>query len=142
MLTGGEPKKGKGFFYKPTIFTNVKPHMRIAQEEIFGPVLSIIKANDFDDAISICNGVEYGLSASMYTRDVTKAMRAIEAIESGIVYINAPTIGAEVHLPFGGIKKTGNGTREAGIEGINEFSEMKTVYVDYSGHLQKAQGIK
>ena len=142
LLTGGEPLKGKGFFYKPTIFTNVKPTMRIAQEEIFGPVLSLIKAQNFDDAIQICNGVEYGLSASMYTRDITKAMYAIEKMESGIVYINAPTIGAEVHLPFGGIKKTGNGTREAGLEGIHEFSETKTVFIDYSQRLQKAQGIK
>lgn len=139
LVSGGYIMKGKGFFYKPTIFTDVKPAMRIAQEEIFGPVISLITANDFDDAIKICNATEYGLSSSIYTANINKAFRAIEKLEAGITYVNAPTIGAEVHLPFGGVKKTGNGTREAGIEGINEFSEIKTVYIDYSGRLQKAQ---
>lgn len=142
ILTGGSVVKGKGFFYTPTIFTKVKPRMRIAQEEIFGPTLSLIVAKNRDEALSICNGVEYGLSAAMYTTDVQNAFLAMERMETGIIYINSSTIGAEVHLPFGGVKKTGNGTREAGIEGIHEFSETTTVYVDYSGRLQKAQGIK
>lgn len=142
LLTGGYPvKELKGFFYKPTIFTDVKSNMRIAQEEIFGPTLSIIKANDVDEAIKICNNIEYGLSASMYTSNVNRAFKAIEKIGSGIVYINSPTIGAEVHLPFGGIKGTGYG-HEAGWKSIEEFSYEKTVYVDYSEKLQKAQGIE
>jgi aldehyde dehydrogenase (NAD+) len=140
LLCGGSaPKKMDGFFFHPTVFTNVSPSMRIAQEEIFGPVLSLIPVDSFDDAIDAANGVEYGLSASIYTPDVNKAFKAMERIESGIVYVNASTIGAEVHLPFGGIKKTGNGAREGGIEGINEFSETKVLYIDYSGKLQKAQ---
>ncbi len=140
LVTGGYalPEKG-GFFYKPTVFTNVKPHMRIAQEEIFGPSVSLMKVNDVREAIRVCNGIEYGLSSAIYTNDIQKAFTAIEHIEAGITYVNASTIGAEVHLPFGGIKKTGNGTREAGILGVEEFSEVKTVYIDYSGKLQKAQ---
>jgi len=141
LLCGGEIIKGKGFFYKPTIFTNVKPSMRIAQEEIFGPSLSIITAKDLQDAMKICNNIKYGLSAAIYTNDITNAMLAINHLETGIVYINSSTIGAEVHLPFGGVKGTGH-TREAGIEGIFEFSNTKTVYIDYSKKLQKAQGIK
>jgi aldehyde dehydrogenase (NAD+) len=116
--------------------------MRIAQEEIFGPTTTLIKTSNLKEAINICNGVRYGLSASIYTNNISNAYFFIEQIESGIAYVNAPTIGSEVHLPFGGVKGTGNGTREAGIEGINEFSETKTVYIDYSGNLQKAQGIK
>ncbi len=139
LLCGGTPEDQEGFFYRPTIFTNVKPHMRIAREEIFGPVVSILTANDLQDAIHIANSIEYGLSSSIYTKNINNAFHAIEDIEAGITYVNASTIGAEVHLPFGGIKATGNGTREAGIEGINEFSEVKTIYVDYSGKLQKAQ---
>ena len=139
LLTGGCPVTDlKGFFYKPTIFTNVKPNMRIAQEEIFGPSLSIIETKDLDEAIKICNGTEYGLSSSIYTANINKAFKAIEKIEAGIVYINSSTIGAEVHLPFGGVKDTGYG-REAGWTSIEEFSYEKTVYVDYSGRLQKAQ---
>ena len=141
LLLGGEPGPSSGFFYKPTIFANVSPRMDIAKKEIFGPVLSIIKANDFNDAIRICNDIEYGLSSAIYTKNMGYAFKAIEKIDSGITYINSSTIGAEVHLPFGGTKHTGNGTREAGIEGINEFSETKTIYIDYSGKLQKAQGI-
>ena len=142
LLCGGEPLSTKGFFYKPTIFTNVKPSMHIAQEEIFGPTTALIKVNNLKEAINFCNNVDYGLSASIYTNNITNAHLFIEKVESGIAYVNAPTIGAEVHLPFGGIKNTGNGTREAGIEGIHEFSETKTVYIDYSNRLQKAQGIK
>lgn len=146
LLCGGriaqEGELAKGFFYEPTIFTNVTPDMRIAQEEIFGPVLAILKAKDYEDAVRIANGTNYGLSSSIYTRDVNIAHRAIEDLEAGITYINSGTIGAEVHLPFGGVKGTGNGGREAGLAAIDEYTEWKTVYVDYSGKLQKAQRIE
>lgn len=138
LLCGGEILGTKGFFYKPTIFTNVTPKMRIAQEEIFGPTTALMKTSNLKEAIQICNGVKYGLSASIYTNNIANAYFFIEQIESGIVYVNAPTIGAEVHLPFGGVKGTGTG-REAGWTGIEEFSNEKTVYIDYSGNLQKAQ---
>lgn len=138
LLCGGERPKGKGYFYKPTIFDEVRRGMRIAREEIFGPVLSVLESEGIDDAIDIANSVEYGLSSSIYTRDINNAFRAIEGIEAGLTYVNASTIGSEVHLPFGGVKATGH-TREAGIAGIDEFSHLKTVYVDYSGRLQKAQ---
>ncbi len=141
MLCGGISPPGKGHFHKPTIFTNVKPNARIAQEEIFGPVVSVIDVNNLREAIKVANNIEYGLSSSIYTNNVSNAFQAMQHIEAGIVYINAPTIGAEVHLPFGGIKGTGNGTREAGILGVEEFSEVKVIYVDYSSKLQKAQGI-
>ncbi len=139
LLCGGIAEEREGFFYQPTIFTNVKPHMRIAKEEIFGPTLSILTANDLQDAIHIANSIDYGLSSSIYTKNINNAFQAIEHIEAGITYVNASTIGAEVHLPFGGVKATGNGTREAGWTGIEEFSVEKTVYIDYSGKLQKAQ---
>jgi aldehyde dehydrogenase (NAD+) len=113
--------------------------MRIAQEEIFGPVLSIIEIKSFEEATEILNGTPYGLSSSLYTRDVARAFRAVRDFEAGITYINGPTIGAEVHLPFGGVKETGNGHREAGTTVYDIFSEWKSVYVDYSGRLQKAQ---
>jgi aldehyde dehydrogenase (NAD+) len=138
ILIGGKIPKMKGFFFEPTLFTNCTVNMRIAQEEIFGPVVSLISVKDFDEAIDVINSVEYGLSSSIYTEDIRKAFLAIQHIEAGLTYVNSSTIGSEVHLPFGGVKHTGN-TREAGIEGINEFSETKTVYVDYSGKLQKAQ---
>lgn len=139
LAIGGEVPKSKGFFHEPTLFTNVTSGMRIAQEEIFGPVLSLLETRNLDQAIDIMNSVSYGLSAAIYTRNIRNAMVAARDIEAGIVYINSSTIGSEVHLPFGGVKHTGNGAREGGIEGINEFSETKTVYVDYSGKLQKAQ---
>jgi len=139
LLAGGKIPKMKGFFFEPTLFTDCTIDMRIAQEEIFGPVISIIPVKNFDEAIDAINSVEYGLSSAIYTRDIDKAFDAMMKIEAGITYINSSTIGAEVHLPFGGIKHTGIGTREAGIEGINEFSETKTVYIDYSGKLQRAQ---
>ncbi|MCX6641162.1 MAG: aldehyde dehydrogenase family protein [bacterium] len=129
----------KGTFYCPTIFTNVTPNMRLAQEEIFGPVLSVIKVRDFDEAIKVLNGTIYGLSSSIYTNDVTSAFRAMRDIECGITYINGPTIGAEAHMPFGGFKQTGNGHREGGWEVYEFYTETKTVYVDFSGRLQKAQ---
>lgn len=139
LLCGGKPGSNAGFFFEPTVFSSVSPKMRVAREEIFGPVVCLVKAKNLADAIKTANDVEYGLSASIYTKDISNAFKAIEQLESGIVYVNASTIGAEVHLPFGGVKGTGNGTREAGIEGINEFSETKTVYIDFSGKLQRAQ---
>jgi len=128
-----------GFFFEPTILDRVTPNMRVAQEEIFGPVLSVIEVPDFDAAIAVLNGTRYGLSSSIYTADVNRAFRAMRDIEAGITYINGPTIGAEVHLPFGGVKDTGNGHREAGTTVYDIFSEWKSIYVDYSGRLQKAQ---
>lgn len=139
LLCGGKPAKLKGFFYEPTIFTNVTKNMRIAREEIFGPTLSIIPIKDIAEAIEVANSVDYGLSSSIYTEKMRNAFLAIQQIEAGITYINSSTIGAEAHLPFGGVKQTGNGTREAGWAAIDEFSEVKTVYIDYSGKLQKAQ---
>jgi aldehyde dehydrogenase (NAD+) len=136
-LEGGEYQYG--WFMEPTVFIDVDPKMRIAQEEIFGPVVSIIACEDLEDAIHIANNIEYGLSSSLYTKDVNKAFSAIRDLEAGITYINAPTIGAEVHLPFGGVKATGNGHREGGIGAIDFYSEWKSVYVDYSDRLQRAQ---
>jgi aldehyde dehydrogenase (NAD+) len=128
-----------GWFIEPTVFTEVDPKMRIAQEEIFGPVVSIIPCDNLEDAIAIANNIEYGLSSSLYTKDVNKAFAAVRDLDAGITYINAPTIGAEVHLPFGGVKATGNGHREGGIGAIDFYTEWKSVYVDYSDKLQKAQ---
>jgi aldehyde dehydrogenase (NAD+) len=128
-----------GYFMEPTVFVDVNPKMRIAQEEIFGPVVGIIPCENFEDAVRISNDIEYGLSSSLYTKDVNRAFAAIRDLDAGITYINAPTIGAEVHLPFGGVKATGNGHREGGIGAIDFFSTWKAVYVDYSNSLQKAQ---
>ena len=129
----------RGFFHEPTIFADVAPSMRIAQEEIFGPVVSVIPCRSFEEAVAIGNGVQYGLSASIYTRDMNRAFSAMRDMDTGIFYVNAPTIGAEVHLPFGGTKATGNGHREAGTAALDVFSEWKSVYVDFSGRLQRAQ---
>jgi alpha-ketoglutaric semialdehyde dehydrogenase len=143
LLTGGEIATNdgldKGSFYRPTIFGRVDPQMRIAQEEIFGPTTALIRVKDVDEAIRVSNGIKYGLSSSIFTRDVNKAFRAMRDLEAGITYINAGTIGAEVHLPFGGTKDTGNGHREAGQAALDVFTEWKSIYVDYSGKLQKAQ---
>jgi aldehyde dehydrogenase (NAD+) len=143
LLTGGEVATDngldKGFFYRPTIFGDVDPQMRVAQEEIFGPTTALIRVRDLDDAVRVSNGVKFGLSSSIFTRDVNKAFRAMRDLEAGITYINAGTIGAEVHLPFGGTKDTGNGHREAGQAALDVFTEWKSIYVDYSGKLQKAQ---
>src|SRR3954451_20743008 len=143
LLTGGEVVSGNGFdkghFYRPTVFGEVDPQMRIAQEEIFGPTTALIRVRDFDEAVRVANGIKYGLSSSIYTRDVNKAFRAMRDLAAGITYINAGTIGAEVHLPFGGTKDTGNGHREAGQAALDVFTEWKSIYVDYSGRLQKAQ---
>ncbi|MBI4536108.1 MAG: aldehyde dehydrogenase family protein [Ignavibacteriae bacterium] len=143
IAVGGEipkdPELAKGWFYKPTIFTDVKPDHRIAKEEIFGPVLSVIKVKSLEEGIRILNDTIYGLSSSVYTRNVNGAFQAIRDIKAGITYINAPTIGAEAHMPFGGVKQTGNGHREGGWTVYDFFSEWKTVYIDYSGGLQRAQ---
>jgi len=133
------PHCGGGSFVEPTVLTGVKPEARAAKEELFGPVLAVLEATDLDEAVGIVNGVEFGLSAAVYTRDINEALRAVETIDAGIVYVNAPTIGAEIGLPFGGTKHTGNGFREAGTHGIRQFSQVKSVYVDYSQRLQRAQ---
>jgi len=143
LALGGERATGDGLddghFFQPTIFTDVTPEMRIAKEEIFGPFLSVLKINSFDEAIEVANHIPYGLSSAVYTKDVARAFRAMRDIEAGITYINGPTIGAEAHMPFGGVKGTGNGHREGGWEVFDFYTETKTVYVDYSGTLQKAQ---
>ncbi|MFI5251173.1 MAG: aldehyde dehydrogenase family protein [Bacteroidota bacterium] len=143
VAIGGERESSgnlaKGWFYKPTIFTGVTPEMRIAKEEIFGPVLSVIKVKSLNEAIQVSNNTAYGLSSSIYTQDINAAYVAIRDIRAGITYINAPTIGAEAHMPFGGVKGTGNGHREGGWTAFEIFTEWKTVYVDYSGKLQRAQ---
>ncbi len=143
VLCGGElptdPALARGSFYPPTVVDHVKPGSTLAMEEVFGPVLAVIRVADFDEAIRVANEVPYGLSSSVYTRDVNTAMRAVESIEAGITYVNAPTIGAEAHFPFGGVKATGNGHREGGWAPYEFFTELKTVYIDYSGALQRAQ---
>ncbi len=143
LLTGGEIATGdgldKGFFYRPTVFGDVEPGMRIAQEEIFGPTTALIRIRSFEEAVEVANGIRYGLSSSIFTRDVNKAFRAMRDLQAGITYINAGTTGAEVHLPFGGTKDTGNGHREAGQAALDVFTEWKAIYVDYSGKLQRAQ---
>jgi len=143
LVAGGEVARdgglSDGWFYRPTIFDAVRPDMRIAQEEIFGPTTVILPVESVDEALGVANGTRYGLSAAVYTRDLRTAFRAVNELEAGIVYVNAPTIGAEIQLPFGGIKDTGNGHREAGRQALDEFSEWKSIYIDYSGHLQRAQ---
>jgi acyl-CoA reductase-like NAD-dependent aldehyde dehydrogenase len=136
-LTGGE--YDKGWFYAPTVFTDVNYRMRIAQEEIFGPVVAVMPVTSYEEAIQVANSTEFGLSSAIYTRDVNLSFRAVQELEAGITYVNAPTIGAEIQLPFGGVKATGNGHREAGTSAVKEFTEIKAVYVDYSGKLQRAQ---
>jgi len=143
LVTGGHVPSGPGFargwFHEPTIFADVKPDHRIAQEAIFGPVLSVLRVGSLEDGIGILNGTVYGLSSSVYTKNVNAAFQAIRDIKAGITYINAPTIGAEAHMPFGGVKQTGNGHREGGWTVYDFFTEWKTVYVDFSGGLQRAQ---
>jgi aldehyde dehydrogenase (NAD+) len=142
LLAGGHALSdghfARGTFFEPTVFGGVKPSMRIAREEVFGPVVSLIEFDTFEEAIEIANSIDYGLSTALYTRDVNRAFTAIRDLEAGITYINAPTIGAEVHLPFGGVKQTGNGHRE-GLGSIEFFTTWKAVYVDYSDKLQRAQ---
>ncbi len=146
LLCGGEIARegdlSRGYFFQPTVFTAARPDMRICQEEIFGPVTAVITVTSLEEAIAVNNASPFGLSSSIFTRDVNRAFKAIEDITSGIVYVNHGTIGAEVHLPFGGTRGTGNGRREAGQAGLDVFTEWKTVYVDYSGRLQKAQSIE
>jgi len=143
LVIGGEPARdgalAKGSFFQPTIFTEVRPDARIAQEEIFGPVASVIAVDDWDETVRIVNGVKYGLSTSLFTRDINLAFRSIRDFDSGLGYVNHGTIGAEAHLPFGGVKATGNGHREVGQAALDFFSEWKSVYIDYSGKLQRAQ---
>jgi aldehyde dehydrogenase (NAD+) len=143
LVTGGQRPRGAalahGWFYQPTIFAGVRPGSRLEQEEIFGPVLSVIRVGSFDEAVRVNNGVRFGLSSSVYTRDTHLAFRALQDLDNGITYVNAPTIGAEAHLPFGGVKQTGNGHREGGWEVYEFYSETKVGYVDYSGTLQRAQ---
>jgi acyl-CoA reductase-like NAD-dependent aldehyde dehydrogenase len=143
VVVGGErpsqPELARGWFYRPTVLAGVRPGMRVEQEEIFGPVLSVIKVRSLAEAIGVNNDVAYGLSSALYTRDVNAAFRAMTDLDTGITYVNAPTIGAEAHLPFGGVKQTGNGHREGGWEVYDFYSETKVVYVDFSGKLQRAQ---
>ena len=139
LLTGGERVDGQGFYYRPTVFAEVEPGMRIAREEIFGPTTALIPVDTFEEAVRAANSVDYGLSSSIFTRDVNRAFAAMRDLQTGITYINAGTTGAEVHLPFGGMKQTGNGHREAGQAALDVFTEWKSVYVDYSGRLQRAQ---
>jgi acyl-CoA reductase-like NAD-dependent aldehyde dehydrogenase len=143
LTCGGQRAAGKGLdkghFYDPTIFTGVQPGSRLEQEEIFGPVLSVIRVGSVDEAFRVNNDVRYGLSSSIYTKNVQVAFRALQELDNGITYVNAPTIGAEAHLPFGGVKQTGNGHREGGWEVYEFYSETKVGYVDYSGVLQRAQ---
>ena len=134
-----ESRLAKGFFHEPTVLTDVKPNMRVAQEEIFGPVTAIIESSSVDEAIKILNSTKYGLSCSIYTQDINNAYRFMRDAECGLVYVNAGTIGAEIQLPFGGMKSTGNGHREAGRAALDVYSEWKSIYVDYSGRLQRAQ---
>jgi acyl-CoA reductase-like NAD-dependent aldehyde dehydrogenase len=143
LLTGGKRLSGggldKGFFFAPTVFGGVGAKMRIAREEVFGPVVSLIECDSFDQAITFANGIQYGLSTALYSRNVNLAFKAIRDLEAGITYVNAPTIGAEVHLPFGGVKQTGNGHREGGTGALDFYTSWKAVYVDYSDRLQRAQ---
>jgi aldehyde dehydrogenase (NAD+) len=140
LVVGGQrPDLAKGYFYAPTLFTDVRRDMRIAREEIFGPVLSVIEVKDLDEAVEVNNEVIYGLSSSIFTENVNAAFRAIRDLTTGIVYVNHGTTGAEIQFPFGGTRGTGNGMREAGLVGLDSFTEWKSVYVDYSGRLQRAQ---
>ncbi len=143
LLAGGhvlnEGDHSKGLFFAPTLFTDVKIDMRIAQEEIFGPVVSLIEVDSFEEAIETNNSVVYGLSSSIFTKDVNSVYKAQRDLDTGIVYVNAGTTGAEIHMPFGGTKGTGNGHRDSGVQALDVFTEWKAIYVDYSGKLQRAQ---
>lgn len=143
VLVGGEEPRGEeydnGHFLTPTVFDNMTPDMRIAREEIFGPVTGIMKVGSVEEAIAVANSVDYGLSCSIYTHDITNTFKAVQQLEFGVIYVNAPTIGAEIQVPFGGMKNTGNGHREAGPQSLDEFTEWKTIGIDFSGKLQRAQ---
>jgi aldehyde dehydrogenase (NAD+) len=141
LVVGGEmpgDRRGGGYFYPPTVFDHAAPDMAIAQEEIFGPTVTVIRVDGDDEALEVANGTRYGLSAAVYTRDTGRALRAVTELQAGLVYLNAPTIGSEIHLPFGGVKDTGNGHRESGKAAIEQFTETKTVFLDFSGTLQRA----
>jgi aldehyde dehydrogenase (NAD+) len=141
LVMGGEKlgdSLGGGYFYSPTLFDHASPDMRISQEEIFGPTITVIRVDGDEEAIAVANGTRYGLSSAVYTRDTIRALRAVSELNAGLVYLNAPTIGSEIHLPFGGTKDTGNGHRESGTAAIEQFTETKTVFLDYSGTLQRA----
>jgi aldehyde dehydrogenase (NAD+) len=141
LVIGGEKlgdELGGGYFYSPTLFDQASPEMRIAQEEIFGPTITVIRVDGDEEAIAVANGTRYGLSAAVYTRDTARALRTVSELDAGLVYLNAPTIGSEIHLPFGGTKDTGNGHRESGTAAIEQFTDIKTVFLDYSGTLQRA----
>jgi aldehyde dehydrogenase (NAD+) len=135
LLTGGAPLNNgdysQGAFYKPTVFTDVSPDMRIAREEVFGPFVSILPVASYEEAVQVANATEYGLSTSIFTNDLHTTFRAMREIESGLIYFNAPTTGAEIHLPFGGVKASGNGHRELGTHAVEEFSETKSIFVSY-----------
>ena len=137
LLTGGKRLDGgdlaRGFYVEPTLFSGVTEKMRIAQEEVFGPVVALLKAESFEQAVHLANAVEFGLASSIYTRDANQAMRFVEQSEVGMVHVNNPTVGGEAQLPFGGIKSTGLGSREMSEEGADFFSELKTVFFDYTG---------
>jgi aldehyde dehydrogenase (NAD+) len=139
LVSGGDFAGSEGWFYQPTIFADGRKEMRMAQEEIFGPSTLVMPVSSLDEALEVANSTQYGLSMSIYTNDLRQAFHAMDEMQSGIVYVNAPTIGAEIQLPFGGVKNTGNGHREAGTVALDEFTEWKTIYVDYSGRLQRAQ---
>ena len=136
-LTGNE--HANGYFVAPTVFDEMTPAMRIAKEEIFGPVTGVMRVGSIDEAIEAANGTDYGLSCSIYSHDITNVFKCAQQLEFGLVYANAPTIGAEIQVPFGGMKSTGNGHREAGPQALDEFTEWKTVAIDFSGKLQRAQ---
>jgi acyl-CoA reductase-like NAD-dependent aldehyde dehydrogenase len=141
LIVGGEKlgdELGGGYFYSPTLFDHASPEMRIAQEEIFGPTITVIRVDGDEEAIAVANGTRYGLSSAVYTRDTARALHAVSELDAGLVYLNAPTIGSEIHLPFGGTKDTGNGHRESGTAAIEQFTETKTVFLDFSGTLQRA----
>lgn len=143
LVTGGKTATGEdvedGYFFEPTVFINVDQNSRLAQEEVFGPVLAVITVDSFDEAIAAANNTQYGLSSAVYTKDVARAFHALRDVDAGITYINGPTIGAEAHMPFGGVKATGNGHREGGWEVFDFYTETKTCYIDFSGTLQRAQ---
>jgi acyl-CoA reductase-like NAD-dependent aldehyde dehydrogenase len=143
VVAGGEPARdgtlAKGHFYRPTVFAAVRPDARVAVEEIFGPVLAMVKVKNLEEAIAVNNASRYGLSSAIFTADVNRAFAAMRDLETGIVYVNHGTTGAETHLPFGGTRGTGNGHREAGHTMLDPFTEWKSIYVDFSGRLQRAQ---
>ncbi len=137
LVAGGGPADGaglrKGYFVKPTVFAGVTPDMRIAREEVFGPVLSVMRVQDFEEAMRVANDSEYGLSSSIFTNDAARIFRFVDEIETGMTHVNSPTTGGEAHVPFGGVKATGIGEREQGSTALDFYTELKVVYVDYTG---------